>query len=252
MKTWFLANRWRLFTPRVVQVGWKKPKTNPTEGPNPQAHIWELKTLVNIKGGNFKNNHHSLGGVWVGVQAFRTERERERENGGFGSDFVPHIFPEGHARPGIFLRFWCYWLLGLHLLLPKQQSICFVLSWSIFWSVLGERWNWGQHSDHAWDWIGDRQMLRDRDRFGSQRIGTNKDALRFALWNQWIRHRHRYLSFIEINLLINSYPWGFFFFASKLLQLWFLEKKKKKKLITCIWCFSILLSCELCKCTHLQ
>ena len=68
-------------------------------------------------------------------------------------------------------------------------------SWSIFWSVLGERWNWSQHSDHPRDWIGDRQMLRDRDRFGSQRIGTNKDALRFALWNRWIRHRHRYCNF---------------------------------------------------------
>lgn len=45
---------------------------------------------MNIKRGNFKNK--------VGVQAFR--RERERENGGFRSDFVPDIFPEGHARPG--------------------------------------------------------------------------------------------------------------------------------------------------------
>ena len=79
MKTWFLANGWRLFTLRVVQVGWKKPKTNPTEGPNSQAHIWELKTLVNIKGGNFKNYHYSLGGVVVAVQDFRRERERERE-----------------------------------------------------------------------------------------------------------------------------------------------------------------------------
>lgn len=81
----------------LVQGKWKKPKTNPTEGPNPQAHIRALKTLVNIKGGNFKNNHYSLGGVVVDVQAFR------RENGGFGSDFVPDIFSEGHARPGIFL-----------------------------------------------------------------------------------------------------------------------------------------------------
>lgn len=29
-----------------------------------------------------------------------SQRERERENGGFRSDFVPDIFPEGHARPG--------------------------------------------------------------------------------------------------------------------------------------------------------